>query len=126
MWENAEVDVGAHWLSAEVKKRYADDVRQFFDLVQEILDKESIYRGKSITVTKQTDPWGEISLDFEVFELKTSNKIVLNEDIETVVKNFILDDLGEEGKRCYLFSGGYGTIINYCCLYTSKELSLVA
>lgn len=126
VWENAEVDVGAHWLSAEVKKRYADDVRQFFDLVQEILDKESIYRGKSITVTKQTDPWGEISLDFEVFELKTSNKIVLNEDIETVVKNFILDDLGEEGKRCYLFSGGYGTIINYCCLYTSKELSLVA
>ena len=108
VWEDAEVSVGAQHISAEVKKRYADDVRKFFNLVQEILDKESIYRGKSITVTKKTDPWQNISLDFEVFELKTSSKIILNEDIETVVRNFIIDDLGDEGKRCYLFSGGYG------------------
>jgi len=108
VWEDAQVHVGAQHISAEVKKRYANDVRQFFDLVQEILDKESIYRGKSITVTRKEDPWGEVTLDFEVFELKTSNKIVLNEDVENIVKNFIIDDLGEEGKRCYLFSGGYG------------------
>lgn len=108
VWEDAQVTVGAQHISAEVKKRYADDVRRFFDLVQDILDKESIYRGKSITVTRKEDPWKNVSLDFEVFELKTSSKIILNEDIENIVKNFIIDDLGEEGKRCYLFSGGYG------------------
>lgn len=108
VWEDAEVTVGAQSITAEVKKRYANDVRQFFDLVQNILDSESIYRGKSITVTRQTDPWGQVSLDFEVFELKVSKRIILNDDIETVVKNFIIDDLGDEGKRCYLFSGGYG------------------
>ena len=108
VWENATVTVDAHSISAEVKKRYANDVREFFDIVQDILDKESIYRGKAITVTKKTDPWGNVSLDFDIFEMKASNKIVLNEDIDTVVRNFIIDDLGEEGKRCYLFSGGYG------------------
>jgi AAA+ superfamily predicted ATPase len=108
VWEDANVTVKAQYISAEVKKRYANDVRQFFDLVQEILDKESIYRGKAITVTKQVDPWGEVSLDFDIFQMKVSDKIILNEDIETVVKNFIIDDLGDEGKRCYLFSGGYG------------------
>lgn len=108
VWENADVTVNAGSISAEVKKRYANDVRVFFDLIQEILDKESIYRGKAITVTKQTDPWGEVSLDFEIFEMKVSDKIVLNENIDSVIRNFVIDDLGEEGKRCYLFSGGYG------------------
>lgn len=108
VWEDAEVSVGPHMIDAEVKKRYAEDVKAFYDLVQEILDKESIYRGKAITVTAKKDPWGNVSLDFEVFELKTSDKIVLNDEVRTVVQNFIVDDLGEEGKRCYLFSGGYG------------------
>ena len=108
VWENADVKVGPGYITAEVKKRYANDVREFFDLVQRILDEESIYRGKSITVTQKQNPWGEVSLDFEVFELKVSDKIVLNEDIESVVSNFVIDDLGDEGKRCFLFSGGYG------------------
>jgi hypothetical protein len=108
VWENCEVSVNADSVSAEVKKRYAGEVREFYDLIQDILDKESIYRGKPITVTKQTDPWGQVSLNFELFEMKISNKIVLNDNIETVVKNFVIDDLGDEGKRCYLFSGGYG------------------
>lgn len=108
VWEDAEVDVQAGYISAVVKKRYAQEAKQFFDLIQTILDTESIYRGKAITVTKKTDPWGQVSLDFDIFEMKTSDKIVLNEDVDTVVRNFIIDDLGEEGKRCYLFSGGYG------------------
>ena len=108
VWEDATVNVGAQGVTAEVKKRYANEVREFFDIIQDILDKESIYRGKAITVTKQEDPWGEVSLDFDIFEMKTSDKIVLNDDVDTVVRNFIIDDLGEEGKRCYLFSGGYG------------------
>ena len=109
VWEDAVVNVGPSVLTCVVKKRYANDVREFFNLVQEILDKESIFRGKAITVTRKEDPWGgEDSLDFNIFEMNCSDKIVLNDDIKGIVKNFIVDDLGEEGKRCYLFSGSYG------------------
>lgn len=108
VWEEGVVEVGPDWISATVKKRYAQEARDFFALIQDILDKESIFRGKAITVNKKTDPWGNVSLDFDVIEMKTSNRIVLNDDIKGVVKNFIIDGLGEEGKRCYLFSGGYG------------------
>lgn len=108
VWEDGVVDVGPGYLTAEVKKRYAPEVREFFNLVQDILDKESIFRAKAITVNKKEDPWGEVSLDFEIFEMKTSDRIVLNSDIKGVIKNFVIDDLGEEGKRCYLFSGSYG------------------
>lgn len=108
VWEEAEVNVGQGSISAEVKKRYASEVKEFYDLIQKFLDEDSIYRGKAITVTQQTNPWGEVSLDFEVFELNVSDKIVLNDDVERIVQNFIIDDLGDEGKRCYLFSGGYG------------------
>lgn len=107
-WENAEMNVGPGHISCEVKKRYAQEVKAFYDLVQSILDKASIYRGKSITVTRKEDPWRNITLDFEVFELKVSDKIVLNDDIERIIQNFVIDDLGDEGKRCYLFSGNYG------------------
>lgn len=108
VWEEGTVEVGPDWVSATVKKRYAQEARDFFALIQEILDKESIFRGKAITVNKKTDPWGGVSLDFDVFEMKVSDRIVLNADIKGIVKNFIVDDLGQEGKRCYLFSGGYG------------------
>ena len=108
VWEDATVSVQPAYLSAEVKKRYAEEVRRFFDLVQEILDTQSIFRGKAITVTKEEKRFGAPTLDFDIFEMKISDKIVLNEDVEGIVQNFILDDLGEEGKRCYLFSGGYG------------------
>lgn len=108
VWEDATVNVGPNHISVEVKKRYAPQVREFFDLVQEILDTESIYRAKAITVTKKESPWGDVSLNFDIFEMKPSNMIVLNEDIANIVQNFIIDDLGQEGKRCYLFSGGYG------------------
>lgn len=107
-WENAQVNVDPRTISTSVKKRYANQVKEFYDLVQNILDTQSIYRGKSITVTQLRDPWGNVSLDFEIFELKTSDKIFLNEDAQRINENFILDDLTEEGKRCYLFSGGYG------------------
>ena len=108
IWEDATLEVGAGRVFAEVKKRYANEVREFFDLIQKTLDTRSIYRGKAITVTKDESPWGDVSLHFDIFEMKTSDKIVLNDDIESIVQNFIIDDLGQEGKRCYLFSGGYG------------------
>lgn len=108
VWEDAQVNVGPGHISCEVKKRYAQEVKAFYDKVQLYLDEKSIYRGKTITVTRKENPWGDVSLDFEVFELKVSDKIVLNEKTERVVQNFVIDDLGDEGKRCCLFSGGYG------------------
>lgn len=116
VWEEGKVTVGAGYLSAQVKKRYAQEVRDFFALVQKLLDEESIFRSKAITVNKKTDPWGKVSLDFEIFEMKTSDRIILNDDIKGIVKNFVIDDLGQEGKRCYLFSGSYGNGKTECAM----------
>lgn len=107
-WEKALLKVSGNFLSTQVKKRYSNDVKEYYAKIENHLREKSIYKGKTITVTKDTDPWGNVSLDFEIFELKVSDKIVLNEDIQRIIENFILEELGEEGKRCYLFSGGYG------------------
>jgi len=68
------------------------------------LETASIYRGKNITVTRNGN-----DLDFEIIENKGSDKIVLNRAELLVVDTFVIDSLGEPGKRCYLFTGGYGT-----------------
>jgi hypothetical protein len=107
-WEDAELSVGGNSISCEVKKRYSKNVKEYYAKISNHLKNKSIYRGKSITVTKQVDPWGNASLHFDIFELKVSSKIVLNDDIKRIIDNFIVDDLGENGKRCYLFSGKYG------------------
>lgn len=107
VWDEAEINVNPNHIAVTVKKRYAAEVREFFDLVQDILDKESIFRGRSIVVTKGEE-FGQVVLNFDIFEMKQSDKIVLNKDIEGILQNFVIDDLGEENKRCYLFSGGYG------------------
>ncbi len=108
-WEDAAINVSPRgMISATVKKRYAKEVKKFYDVIQEMLDTKSIYRGKSVVVTVERDPEGNENLDYDLFELKVNNKIVLNDDTEAIIKNFITDDLGEEGKRTYLLSGGYG------------------
>lgn len=107
-WENAELTVDGNYLSATVKKRYSTNAKEYYAKIGEYLKTKSIYRGKSITVTRQNDPWGNPTLNFDIFELKSSNNIVLNDDIKRLIDNFIIDDIGEQGKRCYLFSGGYG------------------
>lgn len=106
-WEDAEVEVRQDFISTTCKKRYANEVREFYDKIQNHLEHKSIYRGKSITVVYDETPWGR-ELSFEIFEMKKNDTIVLNDDVEGIVENFVIDALGEQGKRCYLFSGGYG------------------
>lgn len=109
VWEDAEVRVGATMIRTTTKKRYANEVREFYEIIQKILDTESIYRGKAIAVTADENPWGgDETLNFDIFEMHVSDKIFLNADVDGIIDNFIIDELGEQGKRCYLFSGSYG------------------
>lgn len=87
------------------KRKHSEEVTEYYNLIRTHLETKSIYRGKSIVVTRGGGGYA----DFEIIENKGSSKIVLNEKEEVVVKNFVVDCLGEKGKRTYLFVGGYGT-----------------
>jgi len=107
IWEDCVVTVNPDSISCNVKKRYGAEVREFFDLIDKKLRTESIYRGRSIVVNYEDTPFGK-QLDFEIIETHPAPHIMLNSDAQIVLDNFIIDDLGQQGKRCYLFSGGYG------------------
>jgi SpoVK/Ycf46/Vps4 family AAA+-type ATPase len=51
---------------------------------------------------------GDGKLNFKIIENKPSDKIILNEDTEMVIDEFVLASLSETGKRTYLLTGGYG------------------
>jgi AAA+ superfamily predicted ATPase len=108
-WEKAVArigiaDDGTVHISIQAKRKFSDPITNYFNLIREQLETASIYRGKSIVVTKNGN-----NLAFEIIENKGSEKIVLNKREQLVVDTFIIDSLGESGKRCYLFAGGYGT-----------------
>lgn len=108
-WEgaSASVDVnrrGEASISINAKRKFSEPITNYFNLIRQQLETESIYRGKNIVVTRK----GE-NLEFEIIENKGSDKIVLNRGERLVVDTFIIDSLGEHGKRSYLFTGGYGT-----------------
>lgn len=108
-WEgaSASVDVnrrGEASISINAKRKFSEPITNYFNLIRKQLETESIYRGKNIVVTRKGD-----NLEFEIIENKGSDKIVLNRGERLVVDTFIIDSLGEPGKRSYLFTGGYGT-----------------
>lgn len=108
-WENAMVEVGIQrdgtaYLSLTAKRKFSDEVTQYFNLLREHLTQHSIYKGRSVVVTAS----GYGGLDFEIIEIKPSNKIILNKDEASVVNTFIIGALNEPGKRTYLFTGDYG------------------
>lgn len=108
-WEVAKAsisvdDYGDAHIRINAKRKFSEPITNYFNLIRKQLEEASIYRGKSIVVTKK----GE-SLGFEIIENKGSDKIVLNRGERLVVDTFVIDSLGEAGKRCYLFTGGYGT-----------------
>lgn len=113
VWEASEVNVyfggDAIGLQVTCKKKYSESVSEFFDLIENQLKTKSIYRGKTIVITEQSNPGGHSSIDFEIIENKSEEKIILNPKEELVVDKFILGVLGEKGKKCYLFTGDYGT-----------------
>lgn len=108
-WESANAsigidEVGAVHIKISAKRKFSEPITSYFNLIRQQLEEASIYRGKSIVVTKKGS-----NLAFEIIENKGSEKIVLNRGERLVIDTFIIDSLGEKGKRCYLFTGGYGT-----------------
>lgn len=107
-WDAANASIGVQrgvaYINIDAKRKFSDVITNYFNLIREQLETASIYRGKSIVVSQKGD-----SLDFEIIENKGSEKIVLNRPEQMVIDTFVIDSLGEPGKRCYLFTGGYGT-----------------
>jgi hypothetical protein len=107
-WDNAKSSIsvrgGVVTISLQAKKKFSEDITKYFNLIREHLNTASIYRGRNIVVTDG----GEGKLDFKIIENKGSDMIILNEDTEMVVEEFVLASLSEKGKRTYLLTGGYG------------------
>lgn len=108
-WEDATANVnisgGEVQMKIEGKRKYSAEITRYFEEIRNHLETKSIYRGKSLVVTYDKDK----NLDFEIIENKGSDKIILNRREELVVDQFIINGLGESGKRTYLFTGKYGT-----------------
>lgn len=105
-WEDATMSIGIRNASStvvyfEVKKKYKDGASEFFSLIEAALKEGSIYRAKSLVIT--ASPKGGV--EYDIFENKPSDKIFLNEANEGVIRDFVLPDLLEAGKRAYLFTG---------------------
>ena len=107
-WENGQCSIGIRggtvMMSLNCKKKFSEEVSSYYAAIRARLASDSIYRGKSIAVTRD----GNGQLQFEIIENKSTDRIVLNDDEQLVVDNFILPSLSEAGKRCYLFTGSYG------------------
>lgn len=108
-WEDASanvlVDGDTAGIIIKAKKKYTDEVTNYFNLVRTNLETRSIYRGRNIVVKKN----GEDSrMELEIIENKATDLIILNKNTRLVVDNFVLGSLEEGGKRTFLFTGNYG------------------
>lgn len=108
-WEAAHASIqigrdGTAHIAIEAKRKFSAPITEYFNLIRQQLETQSIYRGKNIVVAAKDG-----KLEFEIIENKGSDRIVLNKRERLVVDTFVIDSLGEAGKRCYLFTGGYGT-----------------
>lgn len=110
-WEKALATVGFNgmnaYISVKAKKKYSDAITKYFDTIEQHLHQNSIYRGKTVVVTNRPNASG-MAFDYEIIENRTGDVIVLNDNEQLVVDEFILGQLGEPGKRSYLFTGPYG------------------
>lgn len=109
-WENAKGSIvisefGVVALTITGKRKYSTKATEYFNAIRTQMETKSIYRGKSIVATGSE----RRGINFEIIENKGSDKIVLNHAERMVVDTFVIDGLGEPGKRCYLFTGAYGT-----------------
>lgn len=109
-WDSAKVTVditrsGMAYISLSAKRKHSKEITEYFNSLREHLRDNSIYKGRSIVVTEGQR---EGTLDFEIIEVKPSDKIFLNQDEDSVINTFVIGALGEEGKRTILFTGDYG------------------
>ena len=108
-WEDAimniQINSSSHvMVNFECKKKYKSSAMEYFDLIVKELKENSIYRGKSVAITN-----GNYGVEYEIFENKPSNKIFFNQGQQLVIEDFVMPDMLDKGKRCYLFTGDYGT-----------------
>jgi ATPases of the AAA+ class len=112
-WEEARINVRIDgenaYINVEAKRKYARQVTRFFDSIERWLQEKSIYRGKAVVVEVGTNPEGEDIINFDIIENRGGVGIVLNESQELVVQRFIINALGDRGKKTILFKGDYGT-----------------
>lgn len=127
-YENCDGSIGVTkagetYVTLKAKRKFSPQINTFFQELNVYLQNNSIYRGKPVVVT-----WKNERIDLEITELKVNDKIVLNEKERMVVDHFVLDQLGEQGKRCFLFTGDYGngkseTAIEIGDFAVKKEIS---
>lgn len=121
-WDNAMADVGIvrdragrelyAFFKINVKKKHKARVKKFFDLIQDTLLTQSIYKGKSVMVQ---------NTGFEFVENKGEKNIILNADEERIINNLVIRPLGKPGKRTFLFTGIYGTGKTETALRVGRE-----
>lgn len=112
-WEEAQGQVGVNGAGVVVvhikaKRKFSTAITQFFADLRNYLNTQSMYRGKAVVVSKVLVPGGAHTIDLQITEIIPNQKIFLNSDEELTVDNFVIGDLNESGKRCYLFTGTYG------------------
>jgi AAA+ superfamily predicted ATPase len=111
-WEDAKGSVGINdngevSIKVRAKRKFSPDITLFFKEIRQFLLNRSIYRGKPVIVTKDIRD-GKEMINLEITEIRKNPQIFLNEKERTVVENFILSQLEDTGKRCFLFVGTYG------------------
>lgn len=110
-WEDAMCEVGATgrpphrraYVKVTVKRKFSDSIDKFFEAVEAELLENSIYKGKCLL-------WSS-DQGFSFIENRGSDEIILNNNEQLVLDNFILKPLrsGKKEKRGILFAGPYGT-----------------
>lgn len=108
----------------QMRKRFRDEVNSLLALMKEILDKESIYRGKAIRIDSLTlgdDDLGNPTAGAPSFidvSGASLDKVVLNREVEGELEDYVLTPirypsaaatLGIRRKRGVLLHGPYGT-----------------
>jgi DNA polymerase III delta prime subunit len=109
-WDDAVCEVGATgrrdrqaYIKITAKRKFGGRIDEFFLAVEEELKERSIYKGKCLL-------WSQ-DYGFSFIENRGSDEIVLNENEQLVLDNFIIKPIlsGKKEKRGILFAGPYGT-----------------
>jgi len=104
-WDEAKGSVGvtsdgAAYIKLSVKKKFRSKVNEYFRLIEQLLQTDSIYKGKCLKYENG---------DFSFIEPLPNPTVILNKEEEMVVSNFIINKLGRMKKTTVLFTGSYGT-----------------
>lgn len=110
-WEGAEANVSVGKkgcsMSIKIKKKYSEAASAYFDNIEQHLQSNSIFKGKTVVVTGDRNAMG-LNYDYAIIENKGGDHIIHNHDTKLALEDYIIGELGEPGKKSYLFTGPYG------------------